>query len=100
VAGNNLGIRSLYKFLKHLRDCGVIQSFSNSGTPYDNAVAESFFSIMKRKELFLNYGEIFAKYKKCLYPIHLKSANDFKSITGIRVIDKSSFCPTCIFQLE
>ena len=34
---------SSYKFRKHLRDCGVIQSFSNPGTPYDNAVAESFF---------------------------------------------------------
>ena len=44
-----------YKFRKHLRDLKVIQSFSNPGTPYDNAVAESFFSIMKREELSHNW---------------------------------------------
>ena len=46
---------SAYKFRKYLRDCGVTQSFSNPGTPYDNAVAESFFSIMKREERSHNY---------------------------------------------
>jgi transposase InsO family protein len=40
-----------YKFRKHLRDNKVSQSFSNPGTPYDNAVAEGFFSIMKRDTL-------------------------------------------------
>lgn len=30
---------------------GVKQSFSNPGSPLDNAVAEAFFSIMKREEL-------------------------------------------------
>lgn len=40
-----------YEFRKHLRDLGVLQSFSNPGTPYDNAVAEAFFSIMKRESL-------------------------------------------------
>lgn len=46
---------SAYKFRKHLRDLGVKQSFSNPGTPYDNAVAESFFSMMKQEELSHNY---------------------------------------------
>lgn len=46
---------SAYKFRKHLRDSGVRQSFSNPGTPYDNAVAESFFRMMKQKELSHNY---------------------------------------------
>ena len=40
-----------YKFRKHLYDLGVKQSFSNPGFPLDNAVAEAFFSIMKREEL-------------------------------------------------
>lgn len=40
-----------YKFRAHLRELGVLQSFSNPGTPYDNAVAENFFSIMKRESL-------------------------------------------------
>ena len=44
-----------YRFRKYLRDHNVKQSFSNPGTPYDNAVAESFFSIMKREELSHNY---------------------------------------------
>lgn len=44
-----------YLFRKYLRDLEVQQSFSNPGTPYDNAVAESFFSIMKREELSHNY---------------------------------------------
>ncbi|MBE6380723.1 MAG: IS3 family transposase [Lentisphaerae bacterium] len=55
---------SSYKFRKHLRDCGVIQSFSNPGTPYDNAVAESFFSIMKREELSHNYYHSFEELEK------------------------------------
>ena len=39
----------------YLRECGVIQSFLNPGTPHDNAVAEAFFSIMKREEISHNY---------------------------------------------
>lgn len=40
-----------YKFRSHLRKLKVSQSFSNPGSPYDNAVAENFFSIMKRESL-------------------------------------------------
>jgi transposase InsO family protein/transposase-like protein len=42
-------------FRKHLRELKISQSFSNPGTPLDNAVAESFFSCMKREELSHNY---------------------------------------------
>ena len=49
---------SAYEFRKCLRDWGVKQSFSNPGTPYDNAVAESFFSMMKQEELSHNYFTI------------------------------------------
>jgi transposase InsO family protein len=31
---------------------GVTQSFSKPGVPYDNSVMESFFSSMKRDELY------------------------------------------------
>ena len=34
--------------MKHLQDLGVQQSFSQKGNPKDNAVAESFFSNMKK----------------------------------------------------
>ncbi|MBQ9501611.1 MAG: IS3 family transposase [Lentisphaeria bacterium] len=44
-----------FDFRKHLRQLKIKQSFSNPGTPLDNAVAESFFSCMKREELSHNY---------------------------------------------
>lgn len=34
----------------------VVQSFSKSGSPHDNAVAEAFFSAMNKEELYrVNY---------------------------------------------
>ena len=30
----------------------MVQSFSNSGKPHDNAVAESFFASLKKEELY------------------------------------------------
>ena len=44
-----------YEFRKLLRELGVRQSLSNPGTPHDNAVAEAFFSILKREELSHNW---------------------------------------------
>ena len=44
-----------FHFRKRLRQLGVNQSFSKPGTPLDNAVAESFFSCMKREELSHKY---------------------------------------------
>ncbi|MBR6125231.1 IS3 family transposase [Candidatus Saccharibacteria bacterium] len=49
--GDQGSVYTAYSFRKKLRDLKVVQSFSNPGTPYDNAVAESFFSMMKREEL-------------------------------------------------
>lgn len=42
------------KFKKLLKKLNVNQSFSNVGTPYDNAVAETFFASLKREELYQN----------------------------------------------
>ena len=39
-------------FCKLLRMNKVVQAFSNSGRPHDNAVAESFFASMKREEIY------------------------------------------------
>lgn len=44
-----------FEFRKLLRELGVRQSLSNPGTPHDNAVAEAFFSILKREELSHNW---------------------------------------------
>ena len=46
-----------FNFRQHLRALKVLQSFSNPGTPLDNAVAESFFACMKREELSHNLYE-------------------------------------------
>ena len=35
-----------------LRKCGVAQSFSKSGCPHDNAVAETFFATFKKEEAY------------------------------------------------
>ena len=41
-----------YAFVHLLEDLGVKQSFSRTGRPHDNAVAEAFFSILKKEELY------------------------------------------------
>lgn len=35
-----------------MQKCGVTQSFSNTGRPYDNAVAEAFFATFKKEEAY------------------------------------------------
>ncbi|HWS42415.1 MAG TPA: IS3 family transposase, partial [Pseudoflavonifractor sp.] len=39
-------------FVQLLQECGAKQSFSNTGRPCDNAVAEAFFSTFKREEAY------------------------------------------------
>lgn len=41
-----------YAFVHLLEDFGVEQSFSRTARPHDNAVAEAFFSIFKKEELY------------------------------------------------
>lgn len=41
-----------HRFQQLLHERGCIQSFSNSGKPHDNAVAESFFSSLKKEDLY------------------------------------------------
>lgn len=41
-----------YAFVHLLEDFGVKQSFSRTARPHDNAVAEAFFSILKKEELY------------------------------------------------
>lgn len=52
-----------YSFQKLLRLNKVVQSFSKSGSPHDNAVSEAFFASMKKEEL---------------YRTNYKSENDFR----------------------
>lgn len=41
-----------HRFQELLRSHAVVQSFSNSGKPHDNAVAELFFASLKKEELY------------------------------------------------
>ena len=41
-----------HSFCKKLDECRMVQSLSRPGNPHDNAVMESFFSSMKREELY------------------------------------------------
>ena len=41
-----------HRFQELLRSHAVVHSFSNSGKPHDNAVAESFFASLKKEELY------------------------------------------------
>lgn len=41
-----------HRFQQLLHEHGMIRSFSDSGRPHDNAVAESFFASFKKEELY------------------------------------------------
>ncbi len=41
-----------HAFRQMLKKLKITQSFSNAGTPHDNAVMESFFSVFKREEFY------------------------------------------------
>lgn len=41
-----------HRFQQLLLERSMVQSFSNSGKPHDNAVAESFFATFKKEELY------------------------------------------------
>ena len=43
-----------FLFMEYLKECHVIQSFSKPGTPYDNAVCESFFGNLKKECIYHN----------------------------------------------
>lgn len=47
--GSNYRSKTFYNYLKSLN---IVQSFSRAYTPYDNSVVESFFSSLKREELY------------------------------------------------
>ncbi len=73
-------------FEKYLKENEIVHSFSRSGTPHDNAVAESFFSSLKREELYrrkinseAELYRIIDKYINFYNSERLHSANHYKS---------------------
>lgn len=53
-------------FMKYLDSLHVKQSFSRAYTPYDNSVCESFFSSMKREELYRYKYPTVAEFKRSI----------------------------------
>ena len=54
-------------FFKLLQQAGVKQSFSRSGRPCDNAVAETFFASFKREEAYRRDYSSEADFRKSVY---------------------------------
>ena len=57
---------TLHWFRQLLHERTVVQSFSNSGRPHDNAVAESFFATLKKEELYRKDYTSETDFKRCL----------------------------------
>ena len=61
-----------------LRMNNVVQSFSRSGIPHDNAVAEVFFSALKNEEL---------------YRMNFKSEQEFHKSVDNHILFYNTECP-------
>lgn len=55
-----------YAFQRKLRDFSITQSLSRSGQPHDNAVSESFFSYLKKEELYRHTYRSESDLLKCI----------------------------------
>ena len=53
-------------YVNLLRSLGITQSFSRSGSPYDNAVIESFFNLLKKEELHRRVYRSEREFLKCI----------------------------------
>ena len=61
--GSNYRSKTFYNYLKSLN---IVQSFSRAYTPYDNSVVESFFSSLKREELYRSKYRSDKEFKKAV----------------------------------
>ncbi len=52
---------------KLLNGLGITQSFSPSGSPHHNAVMESFFSSMKKEELYRRNYHFVDGFMRCVF---------------------------------
>lgn len=53
-------------FCNYLKSLNIVQSFSRAYTPYDNSVVESFFSSLKREELYRSKYRSDKEFKKAV----------------------------------
>ena len=75
-------------FRKLLRMNKVVQSFSKSGQPHDNAVMESFFASMKREEIYRTQYKSEQQFKKVL--IATSSFTTRKDRTALSTIKRQT----------
>ena len=54
-------------FENYLTENGIKHSFSRKGNPYDNACIESFHSVMKKEEIYLNSYKDFNEANKAIF---------------------------------
>lgn len=66
-----------FQFRKLLKQNGVIQSFSAPGSPYDNAVAESFFASIKKEDFRRNYYPTFDQFQTAV-DAYIEFYNDYR----------------------
>ena len=53
-------------YVNLLRSLGITQSFSRSGSPYDNAVIESLFNLLKKEELHRRVYRSEQEFLRCV----------------------------------
>lgn len=66
-----------YMFRSFLRDNKVRQSFSTPGSPLDNAVAESFFSSIKKENFRRNFYTSLAEFQEAVDK-YIEFYNDYR----------------------
>jgi transposase InsO family protein len=68
--------------MKYLDSLHVRQSFSRAYTPYNNSVCESFFSSMKREELYRHKYSTIAEFKRSVdkYMIFFNNERPHKTL--------------------
>lgn len=66
-----------FQFRKLLKQNGVTQSFSAPGSPYDNAVAESFFASIKKEDFRRNYYPTFDQFQTAV-DAYIEFYNDYR----------------------
>lgn len=82
ILHSDLGTQYTSKqFAQLIEDKGIIHSFSRKGNPYDNACIESFHSILKKEEIYINTYPHFEYAQRALFE-YIESWYNRKRIHG------------------
>jgi len=78
-------------FRKVLKSKGLVQSMSRKGDCWDNAVAESFFSVFKKELIFGNQYISRAKLKSCIFEYIEIFYNRFRRHSYLEYLSPADF---------